>query len=328
MDFLFDNPLANLYGPYFLIFYILFIVAVVIGFRIVRSSSDRTKNFNIPPIPNNPDAFEIAYLRGGANELARTVVFSLAQKNLVGFIHDEKNPQISVANSDFDKRNLSTIERTAYEWFGSTRDVKELFKNEGLADALKPYAETYRARLEMQHFIPDEVMRANNNRLVRVAILLFGTLGAYKLLAALYNGSFNVIGIVIITVLGLVLLNYMAKMPRLTNLGREYLKRLQLAFERIKPSNHYPIETSSAPTFAAIDPFLLSVGVFGGAALAGTMYSDYNRAFERSQSNSGGCGSGAGCSSSCGSASSCSSGGDGGGSSCGGGCGGCGGCGG
>jgi len=321
MDFLFDNPLANLYGPYFLIFYILFIVAVVIGFRIVRSNSDRTKNFNIPPIPNNPDAFEIAYLRGGENELARTVVFSLAQKNLLKFISDEKNPQIYPIISEFDKRNLATIERTAYEWFGSTRDVKELFKNDGLANALKPYAETYRARLEMQHLMPDEVMKDNNNRLVRVAILLFGGLGAYKLIAALFNGHFNIIGILIVTVGGLLLLNYTAKMPRLTNLGKEYLKRLQLAFERIKPSNHFPAETSIAPTFAAIDPFLLSVGVFGGAALAGTMYSDYNRTFEKAQNQSGwsSCGSG------CGSASSCSSGGDSGGSGCGGGCGGCGG---
>ncbi len=325
MDFLFDNPLANLYGPYFLVFYIVFIAAVAIGFRAMRSSLDVTTNFSVPPIPNNPNAFEIAYLRGGENELARTVVFSLAQRNLLKFISDEKNPQIYPTVSEFDKRNLSTIERTAYEWFDQTRDVKELFKADGLANALKPYAETYRARLEMQHFLPDEAMKARNNRLTRMAILLFAGLGAYKFIAAIYNGHWNVAGLVIITLVGLWILSSAMKTPRLTNLGKEYLKRLQLAFERIKPSNHFSnetITTTPSATFAAVDPFLVSVGVFGGAALAGTIYSDYNRAFERAHTQS----VGASCGSGCGSASSCSSGGgDGGGSSCGGGCGGCGG---
>ncbi|MCY7377561.1 MAG: TIGR04222 domain-containing membrane protein [Pyrinomonadaceae bacterium] len=322
MDFLFDNSLANMYGPYFLVFYILFIIAAIVGFRIVRSRTDKTANFSIPPIPNNPDAFEIAYLRGGENELVRAVVFALAQKNLLKFISDDKkSPQIYPTISDFDRRNLSTVERTALGWFDRTREVKELFQKDGLKDALQPYYETYRARLEMQHFIPDETTKSRSRRLALQAFLVFGSLGAYKVIAAIYNGYWNVFGIVFITISGLFVLSLAAKMPRLTNLGKEYLKRLQLAFERIKPSKHYPIETGvpTSAAFAAVDPFLLSVGIFGGAALAGTIYSDYNLAFQKAQNNS----TGSSCSSGCGSCSS-SSGGDG-GSGCGGGCGGCGG---
>lgn len=80
MDFLFDNPLANLYGPYFLIFYVSFITCTIIGYRFLRARIDKTAHYAIPPIPVNPDPFEIAYLRGGANELARAAVFSLNQK--------------------------------------------------------------------------------------------------------------------------------------------------------------------------------------------------------------------------------------------------------
>lgn len=322
MNFLFDNPLANMYGPYFLVFYILFIVATIAGFRLVRNQTDKTTKFNIPPIPNNPDAFEIAYLRGGDNELARAVVFALAQKNLLKFSSEDKqSPQIYPTVSEFDKRHLSTVEKTALEWFDRTRDVKELFQKDGLSNALKPYSETYRARLEIQHFIPDEQMKSRNTRLTLQAFLIFGSLGAYKFIAAIYNGHWNIFGLVFVTMIGLFVLSLAAKMPRLTKLGKEYLKRLQLAFERLKPSNHFPAETSDAPSaaFAAVDPFLLSVGVFGGAALAGTVYSDYNLAFQKAQNHS----VGSSCSSGCGSCSS-SSGGDG-GSGCGGGCGGCGG---
>jgi uncharacterized protein (TIGR04222 family) len=288
----------------------------------LKSRLDKTAHISLPPIPQNPDPFEIAYLRGGANELARAVIFSLNQKNLVKFNNEEKSSRIYPTNLKLDRRNLKPIELTALEWFGTTREARQIFQKNGLAETLKPYYETFQARLEMQHFFPDEEFKSRNSRLTLQAFLVFAGLGAYKLITAFfYNGYTNVFGIVFITFIGLFILGIAAKMPRLTKLGETYLKRLQIAFDRIKPSNHYPVvdeaKAQSNP-IAAVDPFLLSVGVFGGAALAGTIYSDYNRAFEKAQNHSsissGGCGSG------CGSGSSCSSGG-----SCGSGCGGCGG---
>ena len=324
MDFLFDNPLANMFGPSFVVLYIVFLVSTVIVFRILKSRLDKTAHFSLPPVPQNPDPFEIAYLRGGVNELARAVIFSLNQKNLVKFINEEKSSRICPTNVGFERRSLQPIELTALGWFSANREPKEIFQKDGLAQMLKPYYETFQARLEMQNFFPDAEAKKLNNRLTLQVFLVFGGLGAYKFIAALYNGYTNNVGIVIITFIGFIVLGIAAKMPRLTKFGETYLKRLQIAFDRIKPSNHHPIlEQAEVPsgTFAAVDPFLLSVGVFGGAALAGTIYSDYNQAFQRAQNQSAN--SSGGCGSACGSSSS-SSGGDG-GSSCGSGCGGCGG---
>ena len=326
MDFLFDNPLADMYGPYFLVFYILFIIATVSGYRLLKSRLDKTAHFAVPPIPHNPDPFEIAFLRGGANELARALVFSLAQKNLLKFAGSDKSSQINPTGIQFDLQTLSPIERAALGWFGITRDTKEMFHSkDGLTQTLKPYYETFQTRLEMQNFFPDEEMKKRNNRLTLQAFLIFGGLGTYKFIAALSSGFTNVVGIVVIAIIGVFVLGFAAKMPRLTKLGKIYLERLQMAFDRIKLSNHNETSIQTgvpSATFAAVDPFLLSVGVFGGAALAGTIYSDYNRTFEKAQSqasvSSGTCGSGCG-SSNC-SSSDC--GGSGGG---GGGCGGCGG---
>jgi len=327
MDFLFDNPLANLPGPEFLVFYTFFIIAVIIGFRVLRSRHDRTEHLAVPPIPNNPDPFEIAYLRAGANELARAIVFSLVQKNLLEILNEEKISRICPTNAAFERRGLQPIELTALEWFDANRQPKELFQKNGLAEKLKPFGETFQARLEMQHLLPAEETKRRNTRLAVQAFLIFGGIGAYKFAAALYNGYTNIGVLIFIFLTGIFALGLAAKMPRLTRLGKIYLERLQLAFDKIKPSNHYAnLNSSPVPsaTFAAVDPFLLSVGVFGGAALAGTIYSDYNQTFERAQNqsaaNSGGCGAG------CGSSSSSSGGGDGSGcgSGCGGGCGGCG----
>lgn len=319
MDFLFDNPLADLYGPYFLILYGFIIVASIIGYRVFKNRLDRSEQLGVPPIPNNPDAFEISYLRGGENELARTVVFALAQKNLLKFVNDDQLHQVQPTGIEFNKRDLSPIENTALDWFKYARDTKEMFQTNGLADALHPYVETYRRRIESQNFIVDDAMQNQNSRLVVSTFLVFAAVGAYKFLVAVYFGHWNVFGIVAVTIAGTVILGIAGKMPRLTKRGQSYLKRLQLAFERIKPSNHNStlgIGSTPSATFASVDPFLLSVGVFGGAALAGTMYSDYNRTFEKAQSQTGGGSCGSGCGSSCSS---------GGGSSCGGGCGGCGG---
>lgn len=321
MDFLFDNPLTNIYGPYFLIFYISFIVLTIIGYRVLQTRLDRTAQFAVPPIPNNPDPFEIAFLRGGENELARAVVFSLIQKNLLKLLNEEKIAWICPTNVGFEQRSLPPIELTALEWFSANREPKELFQKGGLAEKLKPFHETFQARLEMQNFFPDEETKRRNKRLAVQTFFVFGSLGAYKLAAAIYNGYTNVLGIGFITAIATIALVAAAQMPRLTALGKTYLERLQIAFERIKPSNYPPLAArTTAPhaTFASVDPFLLSVGVFGGAALAGTVYSDYNRTFERAQQSSGTSGS---CGSGCGSSSGDSSGGDG-GSGCGGGCGG------
>lgn len=104
MDFLFDNPLANMFGPYFVVLYTAFLVSTVIVFRISKSRLDKTAHLSLPPVPQNPDPFEIAFLRGGANELARAVIFSLNQKNLVKFINEEKFSRICPTNVGFEKR--------------------------------------------------------------------------------------------------------------------------------------------------------------------------------------------------------------------------------
>jgi len=112
MDFLFDNPLANMDGPSFLVLYSFLIVSTIIGYRVLKKRLDQSAHFAIPPIPHNPDPFEIAYLRGGANEMARAVIFSLAQKKLLKFETDDKTSRIYKTDTPFDRRDG---EKSRYE---------------------------------------------------------------------------------------------------------------------------------------------------------------------------------------------------------------------
>jgi uncharacterized protein (TIGR04222 family) len=322
MDFLFDNPLANMPGVIFLIFYSLFIIFALVVFGIWKTQADKTANLPVPPIPPNIDPYEIAYLRGGMNEVARAVVFSLRLKEFLIIETDGKSSRIHRNTHQTDTRRLNPMEQSVLNWFAESREPKEVFDGYGLQRVLDPYYEAYEARLEQQQFLPDSLTRVRVKRARNIVLLVILGLGAYKFLAAILHGYSNVFGIVLIGIVAALITFAAAKVPRLTRLGKTYLERLQRAFDNLQYRTEREIVQTNASSaqFAGVDPLLLGVGIFGGSILAGTIYNDYNEAFQRAQNQAAGS---SGCGSACGSGCSSSSGGDGGG--CGGGCGGCGG---
>jgi Protein of unknown function (DUF692) len=76
MNWFLHNVVADLYGPYFLLFYAIAIGAMIVAcYKSVRSV-DRTRDMEPPQVPAKLDPYEIAYLRGGANEVTRVAVAS------------------------------------------------------------------------------------------------------------------------------------------------------------------------------------------------------------------------------------------------------------
>ena len=330
MEILLDNPLATMYGPYFLVFYGFVILFTLLVLGLKKTRIDKTNNLALPPIPSQIDPYEIAYLRGGTNEVARSVIFSLMQKGLIEI--DSGAAKIRRVENASSRSNPSQIERVSLDWIAASRDVSEVFGKNGLIKQLETYGEMYRTRLEQAQFVIGDEVRAQMSRWKWIAVASIAGLGIYKILAAIIFGNFNLIFTVLMLIFGLIIAKAVSGLPRLTKLGKAYLERLQLAFDSLKyesqkaylPANQARVAPQT--TFAGVDPLLLSVGVFGGTILAGTVFDNYNQAFQKAQQQSA-VNSGSSCGSSCGS---CSSGDGGGsscssGSSCGGGCGGCGG---
>ena len=328
MEFLIDNPLATLYGPYFLVLYGLVIALSVIAVAFVRSNLDQTDRLSLPSIPPQPDPFETAYLRGGANELARSVIFALVQKGFVEISNDGKKAKIRTVSDRTDTRSLSPIEIEGLNWIRSEREVSDVFMSKnGLVDVIEPHASVYHSSLQNRQFLFSTDAAASARRAGRIGAVLIAGLGGYKFLAAIANGNFNVVFLVIFGIVGTVICLAAGRLPRITKHGKIYLERLQLAFENLKYQSQAPYIKSAEPrvigqpTMAGVDPLLVSVGLFGTGILTGTVFDSYNTAFHRAQQATGS--SGGSCGSSCGS---CSSGGScSGGSGCGGCGGGCGG---
>lgn len=348
MEFLFDNPLANLPGQLFLMLYATVIAAAIITFQIFKRRFDTTQQTTLPPIPSNPDAHEIAFLRGGSNELVRSVIFALNRKGFLQVDTDLKNKSAIIRQTATKpaKHELNSLEQKVYKWFAVEQTPKNIFAKNGLTSELELFAATYEQNLRKHNLLTGADVQSRVTRFKWKLFACVAALGSYKLLAALAHERYNIGFLELMTVAALVTFALMNNLPRISALGKLYLERLQLAFDRLKSPPQINqvmpsaiVQTSvarKATAFSAVDPMLLAVGVFGLGALTGTPYDNYHQAFHRAQQQQAGAGAASSCGSGCGSTwdssssgggSSCSSS-DGGGGSCGGGSCGGGGCGG
>ncbi len=314
-------------GTAFLVLFVIFIVSTVTVLAVAKSNLDNTDKLPIPAIPPEVDPFEVAYLRGGANELARSVVFSLVQKRLVEIVNGDKFGRIRRVEPRTEVRGLTQMEQLALTWIGVERDAKDVFDAKtGLTYQLEQSTAKYQIDLSNRQFLMPEDLTGRARKFAWTAAALIVGLGGYKVVVAVMIGRFNIILTIVFMVIAFFIAMTMGRMPRVTKLGKQYLERLQLAFEDLKYWSQAPYiglnanrSLAAEVGFSGVDPLLLSVGVFGTGILAGTMFSGYNDAFAKAQQQQA---AGSGCgSSSCGS--SCGSGDGGGGGSCGGGCGGC-----
>lgn len=326
MDFLLDNPIAWLEGTAFIVLFIVYCISIIAVLAVAKSNLDNTDKLPIPAIPPEVDPYEVAYLRGGANELARSVIFSLMQKGFVAIVNDGKTGRIRTVENVDRSGSLTEVERTALAWVGFEREAKDVFDSRsGLVEQMELQSARYQIELANRQFLTPDDLTARAKKYAWTAAALIAGLGGYKVFASVMAGRFNIIFTIVITVIAFVVAMTVGRLPRATKLGKQYLERLRLAFEGLIYTSQKPYIGANAQRpalaesgHAGIDPLLISVGVFGTGILAGTMFAGYNDAFARAQKESGS--GGGGCGSSCGSGSSCSSG-------CGSGCGG-GGCGG
>ena len=319
MDWLLDSPVAQLHRFYFLAFYAGVIAVTAIACYWLTRRYDPTARLPAPPVPTAPDPYEIAYLRGGLNEVARAVVFNLlrAGQLMTSTSGSARVLQRTDKAAKAHPANLPPLEQTTFDWFTYARFPKEMFAANGLAGELQPHCAPYEDKLQREQLLRTPALSARAARVRWLGVCGVAGLGLYKLLVALAQGRSNVGFLIILGMLGAVLVWGVARPSRLTARGRKYLANLQLAFDRLKDSlpRQYSTNSFAAPVSNAAAtanaPYLLAMGIFGVAALEGTAYADYHASFQRASHTSatwsGDGGSGCGSSSSCSSSSSSSS---------------------
>ena len=312
------NPIANMYGPEFLVFYAVVIAAAFFGcVAYIRSIEPRTA---AREIPSSIDPYEIAYLRGGTNEVIRTVTIALLERGVLerrqpfGVRNLANKAMIAQADSG-DPTTFSGLETAVFRYCRQPRAPYELFSFD-LANQVRVLCEPYRAQLIKRGLMPDAAMVFKTRRAVALTGMAVLALGGYKFAAAWINGHHNVIFLGFELAFALALYIGFEWKRRITFAGQQYVQDVRQAFSTLQ---------HRAASQQTSDNTVLIAAIFGVAMLAGTEQASYAAIFRQSGNGGGGCGTSTG---SCGSSggSSCSGGGSSGG--CGGGGGGCGGCGG
>lgn len=153
MGWLLDNGLANMQGTNFLVFYALTAAVVLAGAYFFVVALDRTDESPPPATPGAIDPYELAYLRGGANEVIRTAVYSLRRKGLV----EIDKGRLRAAG--LQAQQLAEIERSVYEALSPAPKISALFVDKYLQSALERLCEAYRQRLSAERLLASSETR-------------------------------------------------------------------------------------------------------------------------------------------------------------------------
>jgi uncharacterized protein (TIGR04222 family) len=311
LDWLVYNPLVDLPMSTFMLLYAVVIAGTLLWSWCVIQLADRTRGLPLPPIPSEPDAYELAYLRGGQHEVIRAAICALLQHGYVSASRTQPQSYGSARTRPLsgdhwlerteraDPGDLPLIERRLLAWLDRPQAVRAIYsvmRNEGRASS---------ERLHRAQLLTDESVYEWTRKFRRTVGLAVVGLGAYKVVASGGSDSLAALLVVGMAVAAWRLLSRVLRPPRLTNLGRRYVQALQFAFGQLK--ERWPLAAQTVPD----SMMLLLVAVYGPGVLIDTPYQALTGLFGADTARGSVSGGAGGCGGGCG--------------GCGGGCGGCGG---
>ena len=320
MNWLLNNPLGNLYGPYFLVLYIA-LIAVSIGWLLYQHKISIANDSRPPlPVPRQIDPYLFAYLRGSSNEVIRLGFVELLEK---GWIEPAKGLKRSTKYQSIADRpkalDSNPLLAAIFDYFRNAKQPESMFQTT-LPQQVKDKAMHWDAWIEKENLKPSSDARFSYRFQSIFLMIALGTLGLYKFVVAVLHGRDNVIILSVLLFSTPIVLLWLGSMRRFTDRGKQFVEDVQTALRPSLMSKDPTVKQRVESELAESTSFpIYAMGVFGIMALQGTELEAAHRAFQNSQlAAGGGCGASA-----CGSGASC--GGGGGGGCGGGGCGGCGG---
>jgi uncharacterized protein (TIGR04222 family) len=313
--FILAQSLLEMRGPEFLTLYASVAAIAIAALIVVRWVGDPSRGKAPPPLPEEMDPRELAWLRGGLEELVRLSGLELIQR---GYIRYRESGDLICSADPPRKRHLSRGLRAMLDLVKDQPTAKELMSKTKQLFAEEDQELAQRAEAE-GYLLP-----ASASKLIGTlgGLLAFGLflLGVVKVIYALNHGRYNVWYLILLTIAATCLCSWLGNVPRLSARGRADLAQAQAALGDLR---------GRAPSLVdSADPLLiLAAGAYGLGILDSTSYAGYRTYYHPPAGSGSSCGSGCSSASSGSSCSSSSS--DSGSSGCGGGGGGgCGGCGG
>src|SRR5215471_2726805 len=290
MDWLNHNVIADLHGPSFLLVYgAIALVIITVAYWIVRSREIDARD--PPPVPNAFNPYEIAYLRGGKNEVIRTALYALYQYGLVEVIPKKwlQSPKL-VGRANGVTKNLTELEERVLRSMHQPLEASDLFQHAQLGRDVEQLCAPLRKNLESGELLRPADFKLTALRTALLAGSILVGLSLYKVLIAVNKGLPNIGFLILLTLLSLILLWIVVgrfATARISDRGKAYLKRLQVAYANLRGSA--AARTDQAPR-SDMAPIML-ISLFGLGVLSGTSDAEFANLFARGSSSSG-CGGG------------------------------------
>lgn len=261
-----------MYGPHFLLFYG---AAIIMTLAICWWKLRELESFSgLPPVPADPDPYEISYLLGSEFQVIRVVILDLIQRGYLQIDPEEQN--IHRAPNSPDPSPLSEMEQSIYEWYSSTRTANEIFISR-VPSTVRRHCQRYEDKLRLEGLLLQENTLPPIRKIcIGGASVIIG-LGGYKLFAAFLGGHYNVFFMILLGSFGVLALQsfwYRFSGRRISRRGIAYIKKLRQSFD-------VSDDRISALTVGGTDKkLLLLVGLFGVGVLAHTSLNYYSSVFQ------------------------------------------------
>ena len=306
------NPF-ELPGPDFLIFFALLGTVVLLGMVWLRRALEPDPTVLV----QLTEPYDIAYLRGGGNEVLRLATTGLIDRGLL----TAEGTKLRVGKVKQARLVNDPMEKGILEHFQTEKEIKTLFARGDLMHE----GERYKMRLREQGLIADIGARFQQLVICVGAIAVIWITAMTKIGMARQRGY--PYGFLVLLTIAFTVGAFVLGFSRRTQRGKRFLKDMRALFEPLRQrSENFTQRVSTSEV-------LLLAAVFGVGALPNSIYPYAHQLFAKAVKAGGDGGWGSSCGSSCGSSgssgdssgSSCgSSGSSCGGGGCGGGCGGCG----
>jgi uncharacterized protein (TIGR04222 family) len=238
---LFDPWIGYMYGPQFLILYMVLCILIILVLRNYLpawiSNSSAGDSSALPDevtLPLKPDAYEIAFLRGGSLEVVELVAYQLIKRGFLQLKKDTTAERVMINKSKKAPSlvGLSELERRVFGYATNYNQYLVNFVRTVSVDLVKEETEKLRVKLEDQGLISSEKEQIRYKKYQFGAIIFLVVLAFYKLAAALNHKHNNVLFLVFIAFVAVRMIAAMKLQVRITVRGKRFLQAAEMAFPK------------------------------------------------------------------------------------------------
>ncbi len=188
---------------------------------------------DLPPllVTKPPDAREIAYLRGGTNEVTRVLVFDLLQR---GYLKKSATSltKLMATTSQLDSDRALANEEEILHFFTAPKSARDLFRSSSIPDRVKDSCAEIDAYLQKEQLLSTNVMQRTAAAIGMLGFVIIAVLDAstyFFISPAMrtFLGSPPTVVFLAIAAIVLAFRTLKLRLPRQSFRGRQHLEQVQ-----------------------------------------------------------------------------------------------------